>query len=658
MENKNTSTISIKKFVCPKCLQVGKQRIDSNVLNKREIHTTCTYCNQGSVLHVEEEIRDNNNNLVDVLVIPETTNNPVKYTNSVKSAGTSGSAPVMVPSGKKPPNKGVVNPVTTKEKPTKSKSQGIVENNEEITMVTSKHTKYLDVLAYKLDTDGIAVDAPSVKGSDFNDEELWNTRVEDPMEDAAPQTESKTIMPREERLRYRNKSKIMQGAKIEHGHVVLGEDYIPISIFTESHNKNISKEEKVGLFENALNNDSDIIKTSGKASSVYVEPGGCQWCPKVRRAMPFHVCGQYCIDGRRIPQTDKEFETYQEYLVHGGHDDGYVFCGYKDWLKREVDAFYPGWVEDHIRKMGGEISKGRTPYQGKLNLDPGQRRHLPKYPDDKLTEKRLQENKNHKYDTNEISTSKSKKKIISKALLEEKPLTNKERYFKDVVISKSLQTILEKAANDTSNGNQEKIQILGEICKLSKRNTLISKGASEQDQNSVFVAPNGYDDFVAQIDLDELKQIYTTDQQVKTSQTDEQFKKKEQEEQPTTDPSVLEQFLANNSDQWENSQLDANAVAQSIKDFLSTNGLEYTQDELRMIATNVVGDQYNPDDLVNRIINTAKSRKHIVQSKKYNPWAIANSRVDKKEEPEKWERLVHHIKDKNKKSSIKRKKKK
>jgi len=655
MGNNNTSAISIKKFVCPKCLQVGKQRIDSNVINRHEVHVTCTGCNQGSVLHVNKEIRDDNNNLIDLLVIPAGTNNPVEYKNSVKSAGTSGAAPVIVPSGKKPPNKGVYNPVTTKRKPTRSKSEEIVEHNEETTMVTSKHAKYLDVLAYKLDTDGVAVDAPSVEGSDFNDEELWNTRIEDPMEDAAPQTESKTIMPREERLRYRNKSKIMQGAKIEHGHVVIGEDYIPIGIFTESHNKNISKEEKVGLFENALNNDSDIIKTSGKASSVYVEPGGCQWCPKVRRAMPFHVCGQYCIDGRRIPQTDKEFETYQEYLVHGGHDDGYVFCGYKDWLKREVDAFYPGWVEDHIRKMGGEISKGRTPYQGKLNLDPGQRRHLPKYPDDKLTEKRLQENKNHKYDTNEISTSKSKKKIISKALLEETPLTNKERYFKDVIISRSLQTILEKVANDTPIDNQEKIQILGEICKLSKRNTLISKGASEQDQNSVFIATNGYDDFVAQIDLDELKQIYISDQQVKTSQIDEQFQKREQEEQPTTDPSRLEQFLANNSDQWENNQLDANAVAQSIKDFLSNEGLEYTQDELRIIATNVVGDQYNPDDLVNRIINTAKSRKHIVQSKKHNPFTDSNSKNNKEKDPKK---LINHIKDKNKKSSINRKKKK
>ncbi len=64
---------------------------------------------------------------------------------------------------------------------------------------------------------------------------------------------------------------------------------------------------------------------------------------------------------------------------------------------REVDSYYPGWLEDHIEKTGGEVSKSQTPFQHKMNIDPGQRRQLPQFPDQKLTEKRMQE-KSHQYD--------------------------------------------------------------------------------------------------------------------------------------------------------------------------------------------------------------------------------------------------------------------
>lgn len=32
---------------------------------------------------------------------------------------------------------------------------------------------------------------------------------------------------------------------------------------------------------------------------------------------------------------------------------------------------------------------------------------------------------------------------------------------------------------------------------------------------------------------------------------------------------------------------------------------------------------------------------------KYNPWAVCHTTVDKDEDPEKYERCVHHVKDKD-----------
>lgn len=290
--------------------------------------------------------------------------------------------------------------------------------NDEI--LNAKHVKYLDVLAYVLDDDGIPKDEPAVKGSDFIDSKHGHARIEDNTEDAAPKDGFKHSITPEEKLKYRNYSKPLQSTcSVERGHIVLDKDnYIPLEVFTEKDNAILSNNSKKELFLNSLTEDTKLQKQSGKSSSVYVEPCGSQWCPKIRKAIAFHICSQYCIDGRRVPQTEKEFETYQDYLVEGGDNLGYVFCGYKDWLKREVDAFYPGWVEDHILKAGGEISKNTVPYQHKMNLEPGQRRTLEQYPYMKSTEKRLQE-KNHVYD-HELKVSKTRKNIISSSSLKKK----------------------------------------------------------------------------------------------------------------------------------------------------------------------------------------------------------------------------------------------
>jgi hypothetical protein len=144
----------------------------------------------------------------------------------------------------------------------------------------------------------------------------------------------------------------------------------------------------------------DLVKTA-RSVDVVIQPGsgpGCQrWCPKLRSAVAMNVCANHCIDGRRIPQV-KGSETYRDYLVNGGDPNGFVACGYKQWLEREVDAYYPGWLEDHIKKMGGEVM--RDTINRRMNLEDGERTHKPEYPREKLVEEQMRQEKRHWYASN------------------------------------------------------------------------------------------------------------------------------------------------------------------------------------------------------------------------------------------------------------------
>ena len=52
----------------------------------------------------------------------------------------------------------------------------------------------------------------------------------------------------------------------------------------------------------------------------------------------------------------------------------------------------------------------------------------------------------------------------------------------------------------------------------------------------------------------------------------------------------------------------------------------------------------------------AKSKYPKEETEPYNPWAVCNkSTGGKKEDPEKFERCVHHLKDQNKKDNKKKK---
>jgi hypothetical protein len=162
------------------------------------------------------------------------------------------------------------------------------------------------------------------------------------------------------------------------------------AILASPHNKIMSGNVKLQTLKTAAMYDQvSLLPGSG--------PGLCQWCPKLRASVQMTTCATKCIDARRIPQTDG-FETYTDFVMHGGDPNGKIVCGYKEWMAREMDRFYPGWVEDHIRKAGGEVVGSETEYGNRrMNLDEGERRHLPRYPEEKLIEKQMEVEKRHHY---------------------------------------------------------------------------------------------------------------------------------------------------------------------------------------------------------------------------------------------------------------------
>lgn len=144
-----------------------------------------------------------------------------------------------------------------------------------------------------------------------------------------------------------------------------------------------------------------LIKEAAMYDQVQLVPGNgdglSQWCPKLRAPVQMSTCTLRCIDARRVP-TNKKWENFTDYLIEGGDPNGKVICGYKEWITREMDRFYPGWVEDHIIKAGGEISGSETNFGNRrMNLDEGERRHLPRYPEEKLIEKQMDVEEKHHF---------------------------------------------------------------------------------------------------------------------------------------------------------------------------------------------------------------------------------------------------------------------
>ena len=54
-------------------------------------------------------------------------------------------------------------------------------------------------------------------------------------------------------------------------------------------------------------------------------------------------------------------------------------------------------------------------------------------------------------------------------------------------------------------------------------------------------------------------------------------------------------------------------------------------------------------------LKIAKSKYPKSETEPYNPFAVCHTTVDKDEDPDKYERCVHHLKEKNKKDNKKKK---
>jgi hypothetical protein len=158
----------------------------------------------------------------------------------------------------------------------------------------------------------------------------------------------------------------------------------------------------------------DLMEKTAMYDAVYMMPGKCQWCPKLRNAVSMHTCATVCPEGRRMPQI-KEGETYTDYLLKGGSDEGEVKCGLKQWMELEMDRYYPGWLEDHIKQAGGEVVGSETNFGNRrMNLDKDERRHMPRYPEEKLIEK-VMERERHHYDANDTKLASNSAKMIKSA---------------------------------------------------------------------------------------------------------------------------------------------------------------------------------------------------------------------------------------------------
>lgn len=400
----------LSEVPCENCLEIGtlKNKAIVNDANSDQIHCTCEHCGRVRSYSVKKILKSKDGDS-DYIVYLDPVETPVLSGTSDHRSGK----PSFPKGGHTMPNsKKKDGKITFYHDSTPNSVPGKHQENTPVANMSN----YFDVLSYKLDKDGLPTD-----------DENANRRFPESTEDAAPQ--NKSIMPRKERLEYREKSKPFQAVANEQNESIDKKpSYVEIGIFGSAHPVDLSDSAKKNLLKASLDNDIDLVKEAGMADSSFIEPGGDggQWCPKVRHAVPYYVCSHYCIDGRRIPQTDseyeekkREFETYKDYLTHGGANDGKVFCGYKDWLKREVTGTYPGWVEDYIEQQGGEVSKNFKPFQHKDNLDSGQRRQMPIYPDHKLIEKRHEIEGHHVYnDQREIfyasDKAKSKMRKISK----------------------------------------------------------------------------------------------------------------------------------------------------------------------------------------------------------------------------------------------------
>ena len=144
--------------------------------------------------------------------------------------------------------------------------------------------------------------------------------------------------------------------------------------------------------------------------------------------------------GKSLPHS--KFDTVDRKENNTRPDPVDFVPGYKEWDEAQIDHFYDGWVEDHIRNSGGEIVGSNT--DKVMNLEDGEREHVPEYPTEAVYEKLLESR--HEFGDYETIIANKKERVIKKADLvsilkqaqfdfqEEVSIRDNQQYYLDKVI--------------------------------------------------------------------------------------------------------------------------------------------------------------------------------------------------------------------------------
>jgi len=88
----------------------------------------------------------------------------------------------------------------------------------------------------------------------------------------------------------------------------------------------------------------------------------------------------------------KKFDTVDRKEYRRSPDPKQLIPGYKEWYDANVDEYYPGWVDDHVKNSGGSVPGSNT--EKMMNLDDGEKHHAPVYPTEAVYEKLLESRHN------------------------------------------------------------------------------------------------------------------------------------------------------------------------------------------------------------------------------------------------------------------------
>lgn len=84
----------------------------------------------------------------------------------------------------------------------------------------------------------------------------------------------------------------------------------------------------------------------------------------------------------------RKFDTIDRKEMRSSPNPKHIIPGHEEWENREVDHYYDGWVEDHIKNSGGSVPGSNT--EKVMNLNDGERAHVPEFPTEAVYEALLE----------------------------------------------------------------------------------------------------------------------------------------------------------------------------------------------------------------------------------------------------------------------------